>query len=355
MNNDYLLGSDIEEIHDLLGTNYIDRLIGKTILISGAQGFIGQYLIDFFLYLNRIHPDEPIHIVAIDNLITNTQKKELEDKTDVEFLNVDVIQGFDYSGSIDYVIHAAGIASPFYYAKLPIETMEVATVGTKNLLTLALDKQVKGFLFFSSSEIYGDPDPRHIPTNESYSGNVSCVGPRACYDESKRLGETICKVFQSHYGVPTKIVRPFNIYGPGMRQNDYRVIPEFLNRALSGKPVNIYRPGSQTRTFCYSTDALNGFLRVLMDGVPGEPYNIGNDHPEITIRELAEQMELVLGSEIKKAFIEHPDAYPSDEPNRRCPDLKKAKIHLGYEPTVALSEGLRRSISWASKHYISKL
>ncbi len=355
MNNDYLLESDIKEIYDLLGASYIDRLVGKTILISGAQGFIGQYLIDFFLYLNKIQPDEPIQIVAIDNLITNTREEKLERKTDVEYLNVDVIQGFDYSGSIDYVIHAAGIASPFYYAKFPIETMEVATVGTKNLLTLALEKQVEGFLFFSSSEVYGDPDCKHVPTNESYSGNVSCVGSRACYDESKRLGETICKVFQSHFGVPTKIVRPFNIYGPGMRQNDYRVMPEFLSKALSGKPLNIYKPGTQTRTFCYSTDALNGFLRVLLDGVPGEPYNIGNDHPEITISELAEQMELVLGSKIEKNFIEHPDFYPSDEPIRRCPDLKKASIHLAYQPTVSLSEGLRRSINWASEHYISKL
>ena len=355
MNSEYILESDIKEIYDLLGKSHIDRLVGRTVLISGARGFIGQYLIDFFLYLNRIHPDEPIKIVAIDNLITNTQKKKLESKNNVEFLNVDVIQGLDYGGSIDYVIHAAGIASPFYYAKYPIETMEVATVGTKNLLTLALEKKVEGFLFFSSSEIYGDPDPEHVPTNESYSGNVTCVGPRACYDESKRLGETICKVFQSHYGVPTKIVRPFNIYGPGMRQNDYRVIPEFLSKVLSAKPLNIYKPGTQTRTFCYTTDALNGFLRVLLDGVPGEPYNIGNDDPEITIRELAEQMEIVWGSEIKKAFVEHPDVYPGDEPVRRCPDLKKANIHLGYQPTVTLIEGLSRSINWASKHYISNL
>jgi UDP-glucuronate decarboxylase len=140
-----------------------------------------------------------------------------------------------------------------------------------------------------------------------------------------------------------------------MRQNDYRVIPEFLSRALSGKSLNIYKPGTQTRTFCYSTDALNGFLRVLVDGVPGEPYNIGNDYPEITISELAEQMEIVLGRKIKKTFVEHPDVYPSDEPVRRCPDLRKASIHLAYQPTVALNEGLRRSINWASEHYIFKL
>ena len=155
----------------------------------------------------------------------------------------------------------------------------------------------------------------------------------------------------SHYGVPTKIVRPFNVYGPGMNQNDYRVVPDFINRTLLDKPLKIYKPGTQTRTFCYATDAINGFIRVLLSGVPGEPYNIGNDSPEITIQDLADTLEIVVGHKIAKSFVEHPDVYPGDEPIRRCPDIKKANIHVGYHPEVSLKEGLTRSLNWASNNY----
>ena len=353
MKSNYLIKEDIEEIYSFIGTANVKALIGKTILVTGAAGFIGRYLIELMSYINQLHPDNPIKIIAVDNWITQPQEKDnrrnMEDS--VIYRDVNINDEFTIEDPVDFIIHAAGIASPFYYAKFPLETIEVATTGTKNLLNLAIQKNVEAFLFFSSSEIYGDPDSNHVPTLETYAGNVSTVGPRACYDESKRLGETYCKVFQSHYGVPTKIVRPFNIYGPGMKKNDYRVMPDFVNRALSNKPLNIHRPGTQTRTFCYSTDALNGFLRALIKGSPGEPYNIGNSHPEITISDLASKLEDILGSPIQKSFVEYPDEYPSDEPMRRCPDLKKSKAHLEYEPQISLEEGLRRSIKWASVQY----
>ena len=353
MKNNDLIKEDIEEIYSFVGPANIKALVGKSILVSGAAGVIGKYLIELMSYVNQIHSENPIKIIALDNWITQPQKRDHKRNTenDIIYRDIDITDNFDIDDPVDFIIHAAGIASPFYYAKFPLETIEVATTGTKNLLNLAIRKNVEGFLFFSSSEIYGDPDSNHVPTIESYSGNVSTIGPRACYDESKRLGETYCKVYQTHYGVPTKIVRPFNIYGPGMKKNDYRVMPDFLNRALSSEPLNIYRPGTQTRTFCYSTDALNGFLRALVKGRPGEPYNIGNSHPEITITDLASKLEDILGRPIQKSFVEYPDEYPSDEPIRRCPDLTKSKSQLEYEPQISLDEGLRRSIKWASVQY----
>ena len=188
------------------------------------------------------------------------------------------------------------------------------------------------FCFFSSSEIYGDPDPKHVPTPESYRGNVACQGPRACYDESKRLGETLCYVYHELHGVSTNTIRPFNVFGPGMQETDYRVLPNFANRIKGGRALNVYGTGRQTRTFCYVTDAMVGFLLTVLGGVPGEAYNIGNPEPEISMFDLVERIEGVLGHEVEKNLVEYPDSYPADEPNRRCPDIRKARLQLGFEP-----------------------
>ena len=352
MKNNSLLNTDIKEIEKFLGADNINNLSGKTILLCGAGGFLGRYFVELVAHLNSSKDRSPITLIAVDNFITEPTATHLSDTpNNITFHKMDIINGIHFDFDIDYIIHAAGIASPFYYAKYPMETMEVATIGTKNLRDLAVANNVEGFMFFSSSEIYGDPDPKEVPTDEAYRGNVSCLGPRACYDESKRLGETMARVYHTHYGVPTKIVRPFNVYGPGMNQNDYRVVPDFINRTLSDKPLKIYKPGTQTRTFCYATDSINGFIRVLLKGVPGEPYNIGNDSPEITIQDLADTLESVAGHPIAKSFVEHPDVYPGDEPIRRCPNIKKANIHVGYHPQVSLKEGLTRSLNWASENY----
>jgi UDP-glucuronate decarboxylase len=227
----------------------------------------------------------------------------------------------------------------------------VATLGTKNTLLLGTTHKLRGFLFFSSSEIYGDPDPRHVPTPESYRGNVSCLGPRACYDESKRLGETLCAIFHQLYGVPTKMVRPFNVYGPGMQETDYRVLPNFASRIIAGQPLKIYGSGRQTRTFCYVTDAIVGFLQVLLHGGHGQAYNIGNPVPEVSMLELAKTIGQVLGRHVDVRLVEYPDTYPTDEPQRRCPDISKAALQLGYQPVVTLPEGLKRFMDWAAAHY----
>jgi UDP-glucuronate decarboxylase len=177
---------------------------------------------------------------------------------------------------------------------------------------------------------------------------VSCLGPRACYDESKRLGETLCGIFHELHGVPTRMVRPFNVYGPGMQETDYRVLPNFAGRIVAGKPLHVYGTGKQTRTFCYVTDAVVGFLKVLLHGTNGQAYNIGNPKPEVSMLELAKTMERVLGRPLDIVRVEYPDSYPSDEPQRRCPDISKASLQLGFTPQVSLAEGLRRFMDWAA-------
>ena len=226
--------------------------------------------------------------------------------------------------------------------------------GTRNLLDLASrNKNLEGFLFFSSSEIYGDPDPRAVPIKEDYHGNVSTVGPRACYDESKRLGETLCTIYKEHHGVPAKIVRPFNVFGPGMGHNDRRVIPMFTYQALNGRTIPVHGTGLQTRTFCYITDAIYGFLMTLLEGKCGEAYNIGNPDNEISMIKLAEMYpKLLPGASFTR--IDYPDTYPAGEPNRRCPDITKARETFGYTSEVDVEDGLARFIDWArnERNYI---
>lgn len=348
--NEFLLQSDVAEIAARLGSAAHD-FTGKTVLLTGGRGFLGRYFMEVFAYLNSHVLEKPCHLLALDNLITaGKEGSEIPELPYITFIHHDVIQPFCCDERIDYVIHAAGIASPFYYRAYPLETLEVAVRGTRNMLELA-DSQNARLTFFSSSEIYGDPDPRHVPTQESYRGNVSCQGPRACYDESKRVGETLCHIFHEKFGTHTNTIRPFNVFGPGMQETDYRVLPNFANRIKAGLPLNVYGSGNQTRTFCYITDAMVGFLLVVLKGVPGEPYNIGNPKPEISMIELVNRIEKSLGRRVEHNIIEYPDSYPADEPNRRSPDIRKARLQLGFEPTVELDDGLRRFLKWADKVY----
>jgi UDP-glucuronate decarboxylase len=203
----------------------------------------------------------------------------------------------------------------------------------------------------SSSEIYGDPDPRHVPTPESYRGNVACQGPRACYDEGKRVGETLCHIYHERFGTHVNTVRPFNVYGPGMLKDDYRVLPNFAGRIVAGDRLKVYGSGAQTRTYCYVTDAMTGFFKVLLRGVPGEVYNIGCPAPEVSVLNLVQVIERVLGRPIAYDVIEHPDSYPADEPLRRCPDIRKAAVQLAFSPQIGLEEGLGRFLTWAADAY----
>ena len=340
--------SDIAEIGERL-SEIADIFSGKRIVLAGGGGFLGRYFRAVIEYLNTGKLDKPCNLVVIDNLITTSTNDEA-DSEHCSFLQADVADPIDISGPVDFVVNAAGIASPFYYRAYPLETLRAAVDGTRNLLELARDRGAR-FTFFSSSEIYGDPDSKNIPTQESYRGNVACMGPRACYDESKRLGETLCFIYHGHHGLWTNTIRPFNVYGPGMQESDYRILPNFASNIKAGRTLKVYGSGKQTRTYCYVTDAMNGFFRVIAKGVAGEAYNIGASGPEIGVVDLIKRIESVLDDAIPRDHVDYPDSYPADEPNRRCPDIRKARLQLGYEPLIDLDEGLGRYFAWTDKHY----
>jgi UDP-glucuronate decarboxylase len=340
---------DIGDIIDNLGAD-AQRFAGKTILVSGGAGFLGRHIIATFRRLNKDVLDRPCKVISADNYLTGEQVSLNDDRRlDPNIVDVwaDVTYPLPVREDLHFIMHAAGVASPVFYMKYPLETIESAVQGSKNLLDLARkNKDLEGFLFFSSSEIYGDPDPKAVPTPETYHGYVSSVGPRACYDESKRLAETIATIYYQQFNVPIRIVRPFNVFGPGMKHNDRRVIPMFAYEALNGRALPVHGDGRQTRTFCYITDAISGFLKTLLKGKSGEPYNIGNSNNEISMARLAEMFAAAVpGAAVK--YINYPDTYPAGEPQRRCPDLTKAADHLGYASKVDLMDGLDRFIAWA--------
>lgn len=347
-----VIRQDIQRIIKVIRGEYTD-LEGKTLLISGGAGFLGSYIIGTIYELNKKKLKKPCRVISIDNFITGKKRRIMEEIKDENFIFIeaDVTKPLKIKNKVDYIIHAAGLASPVYYQKYPLETIESAIYGAKNLLELARAKKAKSFLYFSSSEIYGDPDPNFIPTPENYRGNVSSIGPRACYDESKRLGETLCMIYHTVYSVPVKIVRPFNIYGPGMMPDDYRVVPTFISRAFKKKPLPVHDKGNQTRTFCYISDAITGFLKVLLSKKNGEIYNVGNDDNEINMMGLARTVAELFKNKIEIQTVVYPKHYPQEEPRRRCPDLTKIKTILGYSPAIDLKTGLKRVIRWYKQEY----
>ena len=345
-----LVREDIATIAQHLGDEAL-RFEGKTILLSGGSGFLGKYFVSLFCYLNDHVFKLPCKVISVDNYITGSHHSHFNTRgrTDVLQVWADVSQPLPVREDIHFIIHAAGLASPVYYKKYPLETIESAVSGVKNLLELARkNKDLEGFLFFSSSEIYGDPDPSSIPTPETYHGYVSSIGPRACYDESKRLGETITIIYNEQFGLPTTIVRPFNVFGPGMGYADRRVLPMYAYKALNSEVIPVHGDGHQTRTFCYITDAIEGFLRVILKGKPGHSYNIGNEENEISMRNLAALFVKLEGRGASYEMVPYPANYPAGEPQRRCPDITKARTDLLFIPKVHLEEGLRRFIDWCS-------
>ncbi len=330
----------------VLNTNDIHKYFsGKKILITGGNGFLGKYFVEIFkMYNKKLKTPILLHVYDKNfNRSKNVSKG-------IKLIKKDVSIKFDSKIKFDIVIHAAGIASPFYYRKEPIETLDVAIQGTRNCLEIAKKNNSK-FIFFSSSEIYGDPDKKHVPTKETYRGNVSSLGPRACYDESKRLGETLCYIYNKYYNLHCNIIRPFNVYGPGMNQKDYRIFPNFISNILNNRKLNIYGSGNQTRTYCYITDAIEGFLRVISKGKSGEAYNIGNNKPEVSVKNIYKILNEIYPKKIRANFVRYPKSYPNDEPQRRCPDITKAKIHLKYKPKMDLKTGLSFYLSWAKQNY----
>ncbi|MEK6878002.1 MAG: NAD-dependent epimerase/dehydratase family protein, partial [Nanoarchaeota archaeon] len=236
---------DIRQIVSDLG-DLVKKFGGKTVLITGGAGFLGKYLVWTLNYLNKNILENPCKIIVLDNFITGL-KGSLQDEENIEIREVDISKPFRVEDNIDYIFHAASIAAPLFYNKFKLETIDVGFIGTKNVLELAREKDVKSFLFFSTSEVYGNPDPKFIPTPETYLGNVSCTGPRSAYDEPKRIGETLCMTYAEIYNIPVKIVRPFNVYGPGMRLDDGRGAINFVVSALNGEKIPVYGDGRNTR------------------------------------------------------------------------------------------------------------
>jgi nucleoside-diphosphate-sugar epimerase len=356
--------ADLEYICNNLREEFA-RLSGNKLLITGGAGFLGYYLVQAALHWNKNtgKTARPIDVTVCDNYIRGVPGwlREFEGTENLKLVKADItkIQPQEL-GDFQYVIHAASIASPTYYRRYPIETMDANVNGLRHLLEhfLWLNKrtqQAQGFLFFSSSEIYGDPSPENIPTSETYRGNVSCTGPRACYDEAKRYGETLCVNFAQQYDLPVKMARPFNNYGPGLKITDGRVIPDFAKSVMEGRNIVMFSDGSPRRTYCYVADAIVGYYKILVRGRQGEAYNIGVEQPEISVMDLAERIVRIAGElfdyrgKVARQASSDKD-YLIDNPNRRCPVIAKARAEIGYSPSISLDEGLRRLLLWYSEN-----
>jgi dTDP-glucose 4,6-dehydratase len=305
-----------------------ERLVS---VVTGAAGFLGSHLVDKLLAAGH-------RVIGIDNFVTGSVDNiaHLSGRADFRFIQQDVTEFLYLEGRVDRVWHFASPASPVDYRELPIQTLKVGSLGTHKALGLARHKGAR-FLLASTSEVYGDPLVH--PQPESYWGNVNPIGPRGCYDEAKRFAEALTMAYHHEHGIETRIVRIFNTYGPRMRLNDGRVVPEFVSRALRGRPLTVFGDGSQTRSFCYCSDLVEGIYRLMEMG-DEYPVNIGNPR-EMTILEFAREIVRVTGS--RSRIVRRP--LPKDDPRQRRPDITRARELLGWVPRVKLGEGLRRTIA----------
>lgn len=307
----------------------------KTAVVTGGAGFLGSHLCDKLI-------NEGFKVICIDNFITGSPDNiaHLFGNDNFTFIKHDVTNFIHVPGKVDYILHFASPASPIDYLKFPIQTLKVGSLGTHKALGLAKEKNAV-FLLASTSEVYGDPLVH--PQNEDYWGNVNPVGPRGVYDEAKRFAESLTMAYHRYHGLQTRIVRIFNTYGPRMRLNDGRVLPTFIYQALKGEPLSIFGDGSQTRSFCYVDDLIDGIYRLLLSNEV-LPVNIGNPD-EITIQQFAEEVLKLTGS--KSTISYHP--LPEDDPKVRQPDISKAKALLGWEPKVSRTEGIKRTLEYFKK------
>ncbi len=304
----------------------------KTAVVTGGAGFLGSHLTDRLLR-------EGYRVIGVDNFITGNPANldHLKKETNYSFIEQDVTKYIEIPGEIDLIFHFASPASPIDYLELPIQTLKVGSLGTHNALGLALSKKA-GFLLASTSECYGDPLVH--PQTEEYWGNVNPIGPRGVYDEAKRFAEAMTMAYHRFHHVDTKIVRIFNTYGPRMRLKDGRVVPAFIGQALKGEPITVFGDGSQTRSFCYCSDLVDGIFRLSRSDFH-EPVNIGNP-TELTIREFAERIVRLTGSKSQVVY----EPLPVDDPKQRRPDITRARQRLGWEPVVDLEKGLTHTIEW---------
>ena len=346
LNNFNILDDDLKYIHQ----NFDKKILfkNKSILITGYLGFIGfeltNYLIKYFkqLGLKKLY------------LLDNKANKKKISNRNIHLITKDItkvkLENLFKKKKVDIIIHAASIASPTFYRKYPIETIESNIFGLNNILKFARNNKVKRILYFSSSEIYGDPDLKNIPTKEDYNGNVSSIGPRACYDEAKRMGETLCYVYNKKYNIPVRIVRPFNNYGPGLSKLDKRLPADIANNVLKNKNIQIFSNGSPTRSFCYISDAVIGYLKVIAYK-KFAIFNIGNDQEESSVKELTQTYikvaKQLYNYDKKIIYSKNKEKdYLTNNPNRRSPNLAHARKEINYNPKIKLEEGVKRYLQF---------
>ena len=320
----------------------LEALRGSTVLITGSRGFLGKTIISFlnFLNENKLDGEDLIKIIAIDYEdydICNPLDNFIEEKT------------------VDYIINCAGVASPKKYLRIPVKTMDVSYLGTKNIFEFARTRNTKSILMFSSSEVYGTPNSENIPTKENYVGSVTTFGNRSCYDIGKNILETLCYVYHDKYDLPINVLRPFNLYGPLMNFDDGRIIPNICKAMIEKREFSVYGDGKQTRTYCYVVDAVVYMFKVLLSNKFGEIYNIGSEDEELSALEMARKSYEIIDPEGSSFTIQpHPPGYPDNEPSRRKPDISKVKSISGYSPKYKFKDGLRSCYNHFYNTYLEK-
>lgn len=350
-----IVKTDLEYIYRKLSPDEKKKFKQRTVLVTGCAGFLGFYMMHFLARYS--HELSIKRIIGLDNFMLrqpNWLNALANNNTKLEVRSFDVItnaiEDMAHAHEADFIIHMASVASPSFYRKYPVQTLDANVWGLRRLLDFFRDRQIKGFLFMSSSEIYGDPPADCIPTGEEYRGNVSPIGPRACYDEAKRFGETLCYLYAQQYGMPITIVRPFNNFGPGMNLNDRRVPADFARAVMHGEDIVILSDGTPTRTFCYVADAVTGYLQALLYD-KFEYFNIGIGKPEISVLRLAEiykecgERLFNYGGRVLYQESEDKD-YLTHTPSRRCPDIRKAQRLLDYKPEIRVEEGVERYLGF---------